>query len=87
MPPRPAPSLDENATPEQVGEASLHCSGYFPECFQTGCQHDGACFRPDGRGYARIRRNLERMLRRAGAAEARWLRVAIGAMEREHDRD
>lgn len=83
---RPSPSLDERATPEQVGEASLYCCGYFPECFHQGCQYDGSCFTPDGRGYARIRRNLDRMLRRASLAESRWLRVAIEAMQRENDR-
>ena len=82
MPRRPTPSLDENATPEQAGEASLFCAGYFPECFAGGCRRNGECFSPRGQSRARVLLVLNRMKRRVGWRFEHWLNVAIEAIEK-----
>jgi hypothetical protein len=97
IPPRPRiegnnvvkPSLKEDASPEEFGEAVMLCQGYTPDCVNAfDCYHEGMCFSDSGRGWRKARKMIQSLIdaERAelGSVHVRsWLKLALDALDHQ----
>lgn len=75
--------MSHDASPEAYAEAMLRCQQWAPACSDTGeCELEGWCFGRDGCGFAKARKEINRLIDNERNIFARsWLKVALDAID------